>query len=262
VDPRHPEYDPQTAPRYEQAMLRCYQMADSLVAVVADAIGSDANLIVLGDHGQDIQHSIFRVNEWLAAEGYLFWENEGMAIDWGRTKVCALGNYIYINQLGREPSGIVAPSETDQLKTVLIEKLLGITDPSTGSRPILIVGDKYEFELLGANGQGVGDLVFCLCSGYQAANNRGEVFSKTKNLAEFTSGHDHFWPLDPRIHTRFFARGPSFRSGYVHPRTARLEDVAPTLCAVLGVSPSDDCEGKILQDLLSVEKSQSKRRND
>lgn len=257
IDPRHPDYDRASAPVYEKALLDSYKMADDLVATVADAIGPEIDLVVLGDHGQDLQHSTFRTNEWLAAEGFLTWKGDGMDVDWSGTRAYATGNYIYINQQGREPTGTVPDSEVARTKEEIVEKLLNLSDPLRGSRPVLIAGDKYEFEWLGANGVGVGDIVFCMRSGYQATNERGETFSPTRVFQEFTSGHDHFWPLDPRIHTRLFAAGPSFRHGYRHTRAAHLIDVAPTLCAILGIAPPADCQGHALQELLVEPYTQS-----
>jgi hypothetical protein len=118
---------------------------------------------------------------------------------------------------------------------------------------VLIAGPKKDFAHLGADGDGVGDIVFCLRSGYQATNGRGERFSGTVPLAEFTSGHDHFWPLDPRIHTRMYAAGPHFRRGLQRTRAAHLVDVAPTLCSVLGIRAPRHAEGHVLTDVLQID---------
>jgi hypothetical protein len=128
--------------------------------------------------------------------------------------------------------------------------LLAIEDRQGGARPILTAGVKELFAPLGAHGAGVGDVVFVCRSGYQSRNNRGPLLAPTRLFREFTSGHDHFWPLDPKIETRLLAAGPSFREGYRHPRTAQLTDVAPTICAALGIEPSSQCEGAVLPGLL------------
>jgi len=253
IDPRHPGYDPATASYCRRLLLESYQLADSLVGEVEKVLSSNADLVVLGDHGQDLQHSTFRINEWLAAEGFLTWSGSASEVDWESTRAYATGNYIYLNIEGREPTGCVAPSQRESLRDAIVDRLLKLVDPATGSRVVLIAGDKREFELLGANGEGVGDVVFCLCSGYQATNGRGAVFSATVPLAEFTSGHDHFWPLDPRIHTRMFAAGPRFRTNYAHQRAAHVCDVAPTLCAALGIRPPRHAEGRALTELFAVQ---------
>lgn len=253
VDPRHPGHDPARAPRYEAALLEAYRMADRLVAAVAAAAGPDANLVVMGDHGQDVLHTTFHVNEWLASRGWLAWAgDDGDAVDWTRTRVYATGNYLHFNQLGREPTGLATPAECEGLRAEVVDGLLALADPRTGGRPVLIAGARREFEWLGAGGHEAGDVVFCLRPGYAATNGRGPVLRPTVPLKEFTSGHDHFWPLDPAIHTRLFAAGPAFRRGYRRERAAHLVDVAPTLSAVLGIPPPAQSEGRVLADLLAA----------
>lgn len=251
LDPRHPEFRPDDAPRFERALLDSYRMADTIVGAVRDSLGPDDDLVVLGDHGQDLHHTTVHVNEWLASEGLLAWDGDEGEVDWERTRAFAAGNFVYINQEGREPTGIVPPGEAKALTRRICRGLLGLEDPERGVRPILIAGGKEDFRALGGNGKGVGDVVFLCRSGYQARNNPGALFEPTRLLREFTSGHDHFSPLDPRIRTRLFAAGPSFRSGHRNPRVASLTDVTPTLCAVLGIDPAPGFEGRVLTDLLT-----------
>ncbi|MCW5803565.1 MAG: alkaline phosphatase family protein [Deltaproteobacteria bacterium] len=260
IDPRHPKYDAVMAGSYRAMLLQAYRLADSLVGAVASVLPPVADLVVVGDHGQDLQHSTFRVNEWLAQRGLLTWaeaEGDSTTVDWMFTSAYATGNYIHLNVVGREPTGCVDPRQRDTLRDRIIEGLLAMVDPATDARIVLIAGDKCEFEMLGANGAGVGDIVFCMRSGYQATNGRGPVLSPTVPLAEFTSGHDHFWPLDPRIHTRMLATGPRFREGYEHPRLAHLCDVAPTLAAALGIRPPRHATGHVLTDVLREHSSET-----
>ena len=80
----------------------------------------------------------------------------------------------------------------------MIDGLLGLEDPACSNRAILIAGRKRDFAPMGAHGVGAGDVIFICRSGYQARNNRGAVFTPTRLFKEFTSGHDHFWPFDPK----------------------------------------------------------------
>jgi predicted AlkP superfamily phosphohydrolase/phosphomutase len=251
VDPRHPDYDPDKAPRYEAALRDSYRMADALVSGLRAVVPADTDVVVMGDHGQDLHHTTLHANEWLAAEGLLCWSGDGDEVDWTRTRAYAAGNYVYLNLAGREPDGVVSPSEAPALTQRIISGLLDLGDPTTRSRPVLIAGPKAEFERFGADGDGVGDVVFCMRSGFQARNDRGALFSQTRALREFTSGHDHFWPLDPRLHTLMFAAGPAFAKGYVHRRTEHVIDVAPTLCAALGMVEPAHCEGHAIRDILT-----------
>jgi predicted AlkP superfamily phosphohydrolase/phosphomutase len=254
LDPRHPDFRPERAAGYEETLLQSYRMADEVVGTIRQVLEPDTDLVVLGDHGQDLHHTTVHVNQWLANEGLLAWGGEGDEVDWERTRAFAAGNFVYLNLEGREPTGIVAPEAAAGLEARIVEGLLSLEDPARRTRPILIAGPKQDFEPLGAHGPGVGDVVFVCRSGYQSRNNPGnlgELYSPTRLLREFTSGHDHFWPFDPRIMTRLFAAGPSFRNGYRHPRSEHLMDVAPTLCSVLGIEPPPQCEGRPIPGLLS-----------
>lgn len=250
IDPRHPDYDPAKAPHYIDILRQSYRLADTLIVRLREAVVGEADVVVVGDHGQDLHHTTLHTNEWLAAQGLLRWAGAGNEIDWRNTRAYAAGNYIYLNLGGREPEGIVAPAEAPALRARIIDGLLGLSDAADGARPVLIAGPKEEFERLGADGVGVGDIVFCLRSGYQARNSRGALFTPTRALREFTSGHDHFWPYDPRLHTRMFAAGPSFRRGHVHPRLESLIDVAPTLSAALGMAAPAHSEGRVIESVL------------
>lgn len=260
LDPRHPDFRPENAARCEEALLASYRMADDLVGAVQRVLEPDTDLVVLGDHGQDLHHTTVHVNEWLASRGLLAWQDGGDEVDWERTQAFAAGNFVYLNLEGREPTGIVPAAAAEDLKARLLDGLLSIEDPVRRRRPILIAGVKEDFEALGAHGAGVGDVVFICRSGYQSRNSRGELFVPTRLFHEFTSGHDHFWPLDPKIQTRLFAAGPSFREGYRHPRSEHLMDVAPTLCSVLGIAPSEQCEGRPLSSLLHGGAGQAARK--
>lgn len=251
IDPRHPDFDEGAAARYWDALLHAYRLADRLVADICSVAGDDADVVVVGDHGQDLVHSTFRINEWLADNRLLEWsDDEGSGVVWEHTRAYATGNYLYLNVAGREPHGVLDPAAAERLRDELIDGLIGFTDPVTGSRPVLIAGPKEHFENMGANGRGVGDIVFCLRSGYQEANGRGCQLGRTRLLRDFTSSHDHFWPLDPRIHTRLFGSGPHFRQGHASTRLAYITDIAPTLCSILGIDPPRSSIGRVLSELL------------
>jgi predicted AlkP superfamily phosphohydrolase/phosphomutase len=251
IDPAHPGYEEKMAEYYTGVMLQCYRMVDELVGAVAETIGSEANLIVMGDHGQDVQHSTFRTNEWLATHDLLAWKDDGQEVDWNHTRAYAAGNYIYLNLVGREPNGIVKSSEIPDLISTVLTKLRKLQDPSRGQPVILIADPKEAFAELGGDGAGVGDIVFCCHSGYQATNGRGNVLSGTRVFHEFTSGHDHYWPLDEKIQTRMFAAGPSFRRGFRCSSLARIIDVAPTICSVLGIPAPQQCQGNSMNMLFA-----------
>ncbi|MDI1286525.1 MAG: alkaline phosphatase family protein, partial [Reyranella sp.] len=216
-----------------------------------ESAGGEANVIVMGDHGQDLHHTTVRLNNWLAETGQLtFADGNTSAFDWTRTRACIMGNGLYLNVAGRDPKGIVDPSDSSGLLEELCHGLCRITDPRTGERVVLIAAPREHFAYLGGHGQGAGDIVFCLQSGYQGRNDRGPMFEITRPWQEFTSGHDHFWPLDPRVQTRMFAAGPYFRSTSQPMRLRPIVDVAPTIAAVLGIDVPPDIDGVAIAEVL------------
>jgi hypothetical protein len=251
IDFRHPDFVRETAPKYQRMLLDAYSMADELVRTVVERLTPQDNLVVVSDHGQDIHHTTFHVNQWLAAEGYLSWRDGGDEVDWERSRAYATGNYIYLNVEGREPHGIVPPAHARTLADELSGRLLALSDPSTGELPIAFADQKKRLQHLGADGPGVGDVVFCMIPGYQARNNRAPMFQPTRLFREFTSGHDHFSPLHREIHSRLYAAGPGFRRGATS-ELAHVCDVAPTVAAALHIPPPPQSQGRAIQAALAT----------
>jgi predicted AlkP superfamily phosphohydrolase/phosphomutase len=71
LDPAHPLYDPDDAPRFQDAILRVYQSVDGVLGEMLAKCGEDTTLIVMSDHGFGPQRRLFRINEWLLENGFL-----------------------------------------------------------------------------------------------------------------------------------------------------------------------------------------------
>ncbi|MCH4560996.1 MULTISPECIES: alkaline phosphatase family protein [Mesorhizobium] len=251
LDPRHPRFD-RARHREAHDLLRLfYAMADELVGEVTDAAG-DADIIVTGDHGQDLHHTTVRLNEWLAERGLIRFIAGGEAVDWAGTSVCALGNTLHINRSRTIPGGIVSEQEAEYLIEWLCCEIAALIVPETGEHPIQSICPRQQLAHLGGAGEGMGDVVFFCASGYQARNDRGPLFQVTEPWREFTSGHDHFSPLDPRLYSRLYAAGPHVASRAAQAPLHSVIDVAPTIAALLGIAPSPDTEGHVIDELLAA----------
>src|SRR5437016_2347329 len=156
IDTKHPAYDAKLAAQWGDALLRAYQLMDSIVGdAMRAADARHAALIVLSDHGFASFRKSVNYNTWLVVNGYItlksgvqvkernvemlfdqgrFWEN----VDWSHTRAYAMGlGEMYINLKGRESQGIVNPgAEYDALKQELKAKLVTMQDPSDGSYPV------------------------------------------------------------------------------------------------------------------------------
>lgn len=251
IDPRHPDYRPSDSERFESLLRDCYQLADRVVGSVRAGMHATDNVIVLGDHGQDVHHTTFRANEVLHEAGLLRWRACG-GIDWSATRVYGAGNFFWVNLKGREPTGIVEPEDFRSVSDRVVKVLRSSRDPVTGDAPLLTIGAPSSLAPYGhVSGEGVGDLVALCRSGYQLRNDRGPQYSPTRFLREFSSGHDHSSPLESSLESRIFAMGPSFRQRFVCERRIPIRDVAPTICAALGISAAPACEGSPITELLS-----------
>ncbi len=153
-DEGHPLYDAAEAGKEltffgqritrKEAIPAIYKQMDRILGQVMDEhLGPNDTLLVCSDHGfQTFRHQV-SVNNLLAEKGYLKLKtglkagsgsSSGLAfVDWSGTRAYALGlGFIYLNQKGREPNGIVEPSEAGALLAQLKSDLLTYEDEKTG----------------------------------------------------------------------------------------------------------------------------------
>jgi predicted AlkP superfamily phosphohydrolase/phosphomutase len=67
-------------------------------------------------------------------------------VDWTRTKAYAMGlGNIYLNLLGREPNGSIAPGrEYEEVRAAIVSGLESLVDPATGEKPVKKVYTREE----------------------------------------------------------------------------------------------------------------------
>ncbi len=131
-------------PTWRDAFLDVYRRVDAAIGRLADEVGSDAELVLLSDHGFCSIKQEVQVNRWLEEQGYLvltaqrdpkaFLRN----VDVARTRAYSLiPGRIFVNLRGRESGGIVEPGEPyEALRREIAEKLLDLRDPSDGARVV------------------------------------------------------------------------------------------------------------------------------
>jgi predicted AlkP superfamily phosphohydrolase/phosphomutase len=150
-DPTHPLYDTEKANQeveffgeripLSDAIPAVYRKMDRIIGEVRAKLAPEDTLIVCSDHGFQTFHRQVSLNNWLAEQGYLSLVSNPPAtqalafVDWSRTRAYALGmGFIYLNLMGREPNGTVAPADAPALLAEIRAKLLAATDPETGAR--------------------------------------------------------------------------------------------------------------------------------
>ena len=127
------------APPTSRASATTTATLDAEIGALIDGLGDDTALMVVSDHGAQSMVGGICVNEWLIREGYLTLKEQPRRpapvkpdmIDWPRTRVWGDGGYysrIFLNVRGREPEGVVEPSEVEALRDELTAKLEALGD--------------------------------------------------------------------------------------------------------------------------------------
>ncbi|PWU25506.1 MAG: phosphodiesterase [Candidatus Rokuibacteriota bacterium] len=137
MDPDHRKHEDDSP--YADAILDYHRHVDGLIGQLLDEVGEEAAVLVVSDHGAKRMDGGIRVNEWLRREGYLYTlqEPNGLArlselgIDWSRTVAWGEGGYysrIFMNVRDREPNGLVAAEDYEEVRTELAARLEQIPD--------------------------------------------------------------------------------------------------------------------------------------
>ena len=247
TDPEHPLYDPEIAAEYGGTIEHYYARMDSILGHAVARMGQDATVIVLSDHGFTAFRRNFHLNTWLYENGYIalrddfrgtsdeFFEN----VDWSGTQAYALGiNGLYVNQIGREKEGIVAPgAEKEALLDDLVAKLTAVTDPKTGEQVIAKAYKATDYY----SGQCVDeapDLIVGYNGGYRGSweTALGKITRTllTDNAKRWSGDHCMAKEVIPGI---LFTSKPLGR-----PNPA-LHDLAPTILAEFGIKKEPTMNG-------------------
>jgi predicted AlkP superfamily phosphohydrolase/phosphomutase len=263
----------------EKVVMASYEIADKLVGNIvrstAKESGSmnsanrveelnDIHTFVISDHGQVMGTRRFFINQYLYQHGLIKLKTDSitgkLAIDWKNTQAFAQGMVsIYLNLVGREPEGAVAPEDYERITNRLIDMLYDIREPLTGSRIIALALRNKDCECLGLCGERTGDVIFA-CNPVYVLDNRiklnGDLFEDLKTGLPGGSIHGQQLPSvdlgeNGTIRSMFIARGPRIKKGYVREKPIKMVDIAPTVAYILNIPPPKDSEGTVLYDLLA-----------
>jgi predicted AlkP superfamily phosphohydrolase/phosphomutase len=138
VDPQHPKF--RAGNRFESVFHDYYRFLDKELAGLLEAIPDDAIVIVMSDHGARMMAGGVCFNDWLAKEGYLHFSEPvtrptsigDAPIDWNRTVAWGDGGYygrLFLNVKGREPKGVVEPSDYERVRDELAARLEAMPGP-------------------------------------------------------------------------------------------------------------------------------------
>ncbi len=173
-------------------------------------------------------------------------------VDWERTTAfISSGVGLRINLKGREPHGIVEPSDFEATKAMVAERLAGVKDPATGM-PVFRYALPTEKLLSGSHLENAPDILCLPSTGYLPT----ESLASFDPLA-FAAAHKSLfsrstlWSGTHSPYGVIAMRGPGISKGNVSGAT--LEDVAPTILYALGLPIPEDYDGKVLSDAFTEE---------
>lgn len=164
-------------------------------------------------------------------------------IEWSKTRaytsVVSTGEGVSINLKGREPGGIVDPSDYEKVREELIAALSSFSDPDTGRNPIGAIHRKEDV-LSGRFLDIAPDILLVPAPLYSLTHAKTAVED-----ADWLSG-------DHRLEGVVVAAGPEVRSGPLD-ETVRLIDLMPTAMAALGVPSGAPRDGRPVGSLVGPE---------
>jgi predicted AlkP superfamily phosphohydrolase/phosphomutase len=246
-DPTHAKYEPGS--RYENAIRDYYVDVDRRLGALLSAVDSETTVMVVSDHGAKAMVGGVCVNEWLMQKGYLHLREKpdgvipfGKAkVDWKKTMAWGEGGYysrIFLNVRGREPEGVIDPSDYERVREELRTGLEGISD-SRGAN----IGTKvFKPEEVYSEVRRIPpDLIVYF--GNLSWRSVGSI-----GLGSILTFENDTGPDDANHDTQgiFIMAGPEIkRAGYRE--RMKIVDVAPTVLHFMGMEIPGDMEGRVIQ---------------
>ncbi len=250
-DPEHVKHEPNS--KYATAIFDYYRYLDEEIGRLLELLDDDTVVLVVSDHGAKRLDGAFCLNEWLIREGYLALKETPerivslaqVEVDWSRTVAWGAGGYygrIFLNVRGREPQGVVDPTEYEAVRDELIRKLEALTGPDgepMGNRA-------YRPEDLYPEVRGIApDLILILGDLYWRSagtvGRGGEIFTRENDTGPDDANHD--WD---GIFILYDPAAPG-QGGPVQGRS--LLQVAPTLLALLGLEVPAEMPQELLAEI-------------
>ena len=280
LHPGHPYYHRPEAPAMRELLLPAFRQLDDIIASLAARALPGGNLLVMSDHGFGPMHRRIALNNALQQHGFLAFrqralrlarvqnrlrrhlrklsggrwgqrpafnvnQRQSQYIDWAATQAFAgvteeFG--IFLNRSDRFSHGIVSPAAAEPLLQALTQTLLGLRDPE--GKPLIARVQRREAVYHGPYVDQAPDLLVW------PADER-DVFTdgllRGDRLFRTEIDHPRGWHRPAGI---LIAAGQGIRPGASCDSTPSLLDMAPTVFALLGLTPPSEFEGRVLSELL------------
>jgi len=235
---------------YRELIYRMYEINDRYVGKLMEQL-DDGNtaIFITSDHAA-IPHSVGYTNPGIGSLSAIqlpvmeelgltksYVDERGMEqVKWDETiAVAQRSSYIYINQKGRDPQGIVEPEDYEKTVQMVIDKLYNYRHPVTGERVISFCLTRDEMEMVGMGGNHVGDILYQVVPKYCNEH----AFAPTTCTNEGYS-----------LNNLCIMTGAGFKKGVEINRTVRIVDVVPTICHLGEVPMVSNVEGGVIWQAL------------
>lgn len=267
-DPRQSDYaleGGRRRVRYARYVEESYRKVDAVLKTWMEAAPPGTNFVVVSDHGFVPAHSTVLLNNYLESQGFKVAPSSEAEV---RALVDGGSANIYVNVRGRQKDGVVPPERLNEYVGRVVKACRALRDPSTGVPVFEVVMKRGGLKSLRLEDDERSPDVFVsarpgwsmsartnprvnfIVPNTMTPEGRNDLrpgareFLAAGALNETSPGIHGYLARHRRIESIFFAVGP----GVPHMRLGviRVVDIAPTVAALLGISPPRDAQGRAL----------------
>ncbi len=141
----------------DSVIFQFYQHLDQRLGQLTEKLQADDILLIVSDHGAQTMKGGVAINQWLIERGYLTLNQPVAAgtkltediVDWSSTRVWGSGGYagrLFFNVSDREPKGIVAPEDVDELREELADALQSLCKLDGLPMPIEFINPREHWK--------------------------------------------------------------------------------------------------------------------
>lgn len=240
--------------KHRELILGYFRELDGYLSQLCLQAGEETRVIFASDHGFGPSHEVFRVNTWLAQEGYLVWkqvenvdektrqsvdrlvERHFVLLDWEKTTAYArstTSNGIYIRVAEGPGRPGVPASDYESFRNSLRQRLLQVVNPDTGQTVVQQVLTREEAYPGTCNRQAPDLTLVMRDHGFIS------ILNRTPEVASRPHVEGTHYPKGI-----FLARGPGLNSA-TRVGAFPISDITPVLLHCLGLPVPADLEGSV-----------------